>query len=206
MDLQDEPLYVEPNWLSRSSIEVAPDLLGCILVRQMPDGMIVRGTIVETEAYGPDDPAMHAYRSRTARNSVLFGPAGMTYVYQIYGFYYCFNVVTDVEGVASAVLVRALELETIPPWIDIVKESKTHRIAAGPGKLCRALKIDRTLNAMMLRPEAALWLERRQPQFQQQLERGAIAIVQTTRIGLTKGIDLPWRWYISPCPAVSKKG
>ena len=193
------------EWLSRPSTQVAGDLIGCTLVRQIQDGTVIRGTIVETEAYGPDDPAMHAYRGRTARNAVMFGPAGMTYVYLIYGLYYCLNVVTDIDGVASAVLIRALQLETIPPWIDPQQEPKPHRIANGPGKLCRALKIDLALNATPLSPGQTLCLEHRQPQFEQQLEHKAISITQTSRIGLTKGTDLPWRWYLSDCPAVSRK-
>ncbi|HEY9655343.1 MAG TPA: DNA-3-methyladenine glycosylase, partial [Crinalium sp.] len=135
-------LVISPSWLSRPSTAVAPDLIGCTLVRLLPDGTTWRGQIVETEAYTLGDPACHAYRRRTDRNSVMFGPAGMTYVYLIYGMYYCLNVVTDLDGVPSAVLIRALQLETIPPWIDRQKEPKPHRIAAGPGKLCRALKID----------------------------------------------------------------
>ncbi|GAC1462260.1 MAG: DNA-3-methyladenine glycosylase [Chamaesiphon sp.] len=206
-NLDNRPLCraVSVKWLSRSSTQVAPDLIGCTLVRQMPDGTVVRGTIVETEAYAPDDPAMHAYRRRTARNGVMFGPPGITYIYLIYGLYYCLNVVTDIDGVASAVLIRALQLETIPPWIDTQQESKRDRIANGPGKLCRALKIDLTLSSILLQPGQALWLEHRQPQFELSLEQGTISIIQTTRIGLTKGTDLPWRWYLSDCAAVSRK-
>ena len=193
-------------WLGYPSIEVAPALIGCTLVRRMPDGVTVKGLIVETEAYGPDDPAMHAYRRRTSRNQVMFGPAGRVYVYQIYGSYHSLNIVTDQDGTASSVLIRALQLESVPPWIDPQQETKTHRIAAGPGKLCRVLKIALTLNATLLQPEQALWLEHRDFQFQQHLEKGHLALTQTTRIGLTRGVDLPWRWYLSDSPAVSKKG
>ncbi len=195
---------IDAVWLSRPSIEVAPMLIGCTLVRQMPDGLIVRGLIVETEAYMPDDPAMHAYRGRTKRNQVMFGPAGRVYVYQIYGIYYCLNVVTDQDQVASAVLIRALQLESIPPWIQSPQQLKPHLIAAGPGKLCRALMIDVNLNTTLLQPGQPLWLEPRHFQFQQQLEQGYLSLIQTVRIGLTKGVDLPWRWYLSNCPAVSK--
>jgi len=192
---------VEPSWLERPSPEVAPDLLGCTLVRKFPDGQLLRGLIVETEAYAVGDPAFHAYRRRTERNAVLFGPAGRSYVYLIYGIYHCFNVVTDADGVPSAVLIRALQLESFPAEIPA---KKPHRIAAGPGKLCLALQIDRSLNALMLQPSEPLWLEHRSLEFQQQLENQATNLVQTTRIGLTQGVDLPWRWYIKDCPAVSK--
>ena len=188
---------VEPNWLARPSTQVAPDLVGCTLVRQLSDGNILRGMIVETEAYGPGDPACHAYRRRTQRNWVMFGPAGYTYVYLIYGVYYCLNIVTDQEDVPSAVLIRALQIEPIPSWIQPPSQSKIHRIAAGPGKLCNVLQIDLTLNAQVLKPGEPLYVEHRHPQFQPNL-------IQTTRIGLTKGTDLPWRWYLNNCPAVSK--
>ncbi|MBE9209608.1 DNA-3-methyladenine glycosylase [Nostoc sp. LEGE 06077] len=197
---------IDATWLSRPSTVLAPELIGCTLVRQMPDGTILRGMIVETEAYAPDDPAMHAYSGRTTRNQVMFGAAGKAYVYLIYGMYHCFNVVTDQDGVASAVLLRALELEQVPIWVDHKAKLKPHRIAAGPGKLCRALKIDLTLNATLLQFGQPLWLEHRHPEFQQQLEQGNLTLIQTTRIGLTKGVDLPWRWYLFNSQAVSKKG
>ena len=158
--------------------------------------------IVETEAYAPGDPAFHAYRRVTPRNQVLFGLAGRTYIYLIYGIYHCFNIVTDREGVPSAVLVRALQLETLPVGLD--SSAKPYRVAAGPGKLCRVLQIDRSLNGIVLQPSEPLWLEHRRREFQQQLDCQALTIVQATRIGLTQGIDLPWRWYLHPCPAVSR--
>jgi DNA-3-methyladenine glycosylase len=197
--------FINAHELARQSTLVAPDLIGCTLVRSLDTGLMIRGVIVETEAYEPDDPAMHAYQRRTARNAVMFRAAGHAYVYQIYGNYHCLNIVTDREGTASSVLIRALQLESIPSWID-PQEPKLHRIAAGPGKLCRALKIDVTLNGTILEPGQALWLEHRDRSFQHQLESETLTLTQTTRIGLTKGVDLPRRWYLSNCPAVSKKG
>lgn len=196
---------VEPSWLARPSIEVAPDLLGCTLVRQLPDGQIIQGLIVETEAYTLGDPAFHAYRRRTERNSVLFGPAGRTYIYLIYGLHHCFNIVTDQDGVPSAVLIRALQLKSVPAVVDSTSKQSQQRIAAGPGKLCRVLQIDRSLNGRVLQPGEPLWLEHRWWKFQQQLDNQAIAFVQTTRIGLSQGTDLPWRWYLNNCPAVSRR-
>jgi DNA-3-methyladenine glycosylase len=197
--------YLDAAWLSRPATEVAPDLIGCTLVRQLPDRSTWRSTIVETEAYGPNDPACHAYRRRTARNGVMFGPAGMSYVYLIYGIYHCFNVVTDQDGVASAVLIRAVELDMIPPWIDPTQPPKPSRVGAGPGKLCRALQIDLSLTAQPLLPEQSLWLEPRSTPWQTQFDQGTIGLTQTTRIGLTQGVDLPWRWYLSTSAAVSKR-
>lgn len=194
---------VEPSWLARPSTEVAPDLLGCKLVRQLPDAQILRGLIVETEAYAPGDPAFHAYRRLTPRNAVLFGAAGRSYVYLIYGVYHCFNVVSDVEGIPSAVLIRALQLESVP--VEIESDLKNlHRLAAGPGKLCRVMQIDRSLNGGILQPGEPLWLEHRGQQFQHQVDSQAITFVQTTRIGISQGVELPWRWYIKNCPAVSR--
>jgi DNA-3-methyladenine glycosylase len=193
-------------WLSRPSPEVAPDLIGCTLVRQLPDRTIVRGLIVETEAYAPNDPACHAYRRRTPRNAVMFGPAGVSYVYLIYGIYHCLNVVTDLDGLPSAVLIRALQLDAFPPWLPAQKQVNLHRLAAGPGKLCQALNIDRSLNGISLHPPASLWLEHRPSTLQHQFDCGQLSLTQTTRIGLTEGAELPWRWYLTHCPAVSKKG
>lgn len=184
---------------------MAPDLIGCTLVRQMPDGQVIRGIIVETEAYAPDDPACHAYRRQTTRNRVMFGKAGMTYVYLIYGMYHCLNIVTDRDGIPSAVLIRALQLASIPPWVDVTKRPKLDRVAAGPGKLCRILQIDLRHTALPLQLGQPLWLEHRSDKFQQELEQGLQSLIQTTRIGLTQGVDLPWRWYLSNSAAVSKR-
>ncbi len=188
-------------WLSRPAEVVAPDLLGCNLVRKI-DGIEYRGIIVETEAYAPGDPACHAYKKRSDRNAAMFGKAGLVYVYLIYGIYHCINLVTDRDGVPSAVLIRALALDKIPPWIDcsIKKNIKnSDRLGAGPGKLCRTLKIDRTLNGMELIPQSDLWLEIDGLK----IDKNSVEIVQTTRIGISKGVDIPWRWYIANHPAVS---
>ncbi|MEG4571585.1 DNA-3-methyladenine glycosylase [Microcoleus sp. N3A4] len=201
--MSENTQIVESFWLARPSTSVAPDLLGCSLVRQFPDGETIRGIIVETEAYGPGDPACHAYRQRTSRNEVMFGPPGMSYVYLIYGMYHCFNVVTDAEGVASAVLVRALQLNAVPKAFSHIPEKKRSRLAAGPGKLCKVLEIDRTLSSFLLDAGQPLRLEHPSAEFQQAIESGTINIVQTTRIGISQGMDLPWRWYIGNCAAVS---
>jgi DNA-3-methyladenine glycosylase len=190
---------IEQQWFARSAPEVAPDLIGCTLVRQLSNGKQLRGIIVETEAYGPDDPACHAYRKRTPRNAVMFGPAGYSYVYLIYGIYHCFNVVTDRDGIASAVLIRALALPE--PELDSALSPKVYaRLAAGPGKLCQHLEIDRSLSQIQLVEGHPLWIEyphREDP-------TALLEIIQTTRIGLTQGADIPWRWYLKGSVAVSK--
>lgn len=188
---------IDSNWFQRPSPQVAPELLGCYLVRQWPDGRRLRGRIVEVEAYAPGDPACHAYRRKTPRNAVMFGPAGQSYVYLIYGIYHCLNVVTDGPDVPSAVLIRALELLEIPAWVPLPPKQKPHRIAAGPGKLCRVFEIDRQLNGVSLQTGPPLWLE---PSSHD--NKGAV--VQTTRIGLSQGTEIPWRWYLANSKAVSK--
>jgi len=192
------------SWLARSALEVAPDLLGCTLVRHFPDGSSLRGMIVETEAYTADDPACHAYRRRTARNAVMFGSAGKAYVYLIYGIYHCFNVVTDVDGTPSAVLIRALQMEAFPAG-QSDRSGSLHRLAAGPGKLCQIMQIDLSLTGLALEQGQPLWLEHRSPQFEMDLRQGMITFTQTSRIGITQGIELPWRWYVTGCKAVSKR-
>ncbi|MEO0987729.1 MAG: DNA-3-methyladenine glycosylase [Cyanobacteria bacterium J06639_14] len=198
--------YLDAAWLNRPATAIAPALIGCTLIRRFPDGTQYRGLIVETEAYEPGDPACHAYRRRTQRNAAMFGPAGTCYVYLIYGMYHCINVVTDAEDVPCAVLIRALQLDAMPPWLETKQQQKPQRIAAGPGKLCRTLQIDLSLNGIRLTPEHPLWLEPRSMALQQDVESGRTRIVQTTRIGLTQGTDRPWRWYVENHPAVSKKG
>jgi len=196
---------VESSWLARPSTVVAPELIGCHLVRQTPDGQRIKGLIVETEAYAPGDPACHAYRQSTPRNSVMFGPAGVAYVYLIYGLYHCLNIVTDQQDVPSAVLIRALELESLPTWVEPSQARKRHRVAAGPGKLCRVLQINLSLTGQALHLGSPLWLEHRSTEFQKAMDTQVKGLVQTTRIGLTRGMDLPWRWYLKDCLAVSKR-
>lgn len=190
---------IEPRWCDRSSVEVAPDLIGCTLVRQIPNGPLIRGLIVETEAYAPGDPACHAYRGATKRNASMFKSPGRSYVYLIYGAYHCLNVVTEPEGTGSAVLIRALELDALPPALTPQQAKKPHRVAAGPGKLCRALEIDRDLDGVLYQPKNGLWLERPKRTVSED------ELVQTTRIGITKAAERPWRWYLKDSPAISKK-
>jgi DNA-3-methyladenine glycosylase len=196
---------IDSEWFDRSAVAVAPDLIGCTLVRQLADGQQLRGLIVETEAYQVGDPACHAYRKQTARNRIMFGAPGYVYVYLIYGMYHCVNVVTDRDGTASAVLIRALalDIETLQTMA-ISPTEKFERVAAGPGKLCRALQIDRNLYGTKLEQNQALWIEHRSLDWQTMLEIDRPQLVQTTRIGLTQGVELPWRWYLKDCPAVSK--
>jgi DNA-3-methyladenine glycosylase len=193
---------IAQDWFERPATAVAPDLIGCCLVRQFPDGTIQRGMIVEVEAYEPHDPACHAYRKQTPRNAAMFGPAGYTYVYLIYGIHHCVNIVTEREGVPSAVLIRALDLQgAVEPSFSL---KAIQRLAAGPGKLCRYLDINLSLNRTALVAGQPLWIEHRSTEFMSAADTQTVELVQTTRIGLSQGVDLPWRWYLKGSPAVSR--
>jgi len=199
------PAPIADSWLARPAPDVAPDLVGCVLARRRGE-TVLRGAIVETEAYTADDPACHAYRRQTDRNAAMFGAPGLVYVYRIYGIHRCVNIVTRREGVADAVLVRALWLDTCPPDEEATTRKQLDRLAAGPAKLCRLFGIDMPLCGTRLDPAGELWIEPRSPEFQAQLDRGDRQLVQTTRIGITRGVEIPWRWYLRDCPAVSKRG
>jgi DNA-3-methyladenine glycosylase len=158
--------------LGGDSIAAARDLIGWTL---LVDG--VGGPIVEAEAYRHDDPASHSYRGRTARNWAMFGPAGMLYVYRSYGIHWCLNIVCGPVGVADAVLVRALEPEH---GVELMRERRgSGRLTSGPGNVGQALGAGPALNghAAELLPPA----RRRR-------------VVQTTRVGLTKAVEQPWRF------------
>ncbi|XXF77186.1 DNA-3-methyladenine glycosylase [Myxococcaceae bacterium GXIMD 01537] len=150
------------SFYARPALTVARDLLGAHLV--VDEGGWRRvGRIVETEAYiGPQDLACHASKGITPRTEVLYGPAGRSYVYLIYGMYHCFNVVTDETGVGAAVLVRAVE-----PLEGLAPEARTD----GPGRLCRALGLTRAHNALELQ-SGALYLTAGTPVPESQVARG----------------------------------
>jgi DNA-3-methyladenine glycosylase len=129
--------------------QVAQELLGKLLVRKHR-GKIYRGIITETEAYcGPQDLASHASRGRTPRTEVMFGPPGRTYVYMIYGMYYCLNIVTEKKDYPAAVLIRAVRS---------IKPASIKQKTDGPGKLCRYFKIDKTLNNQLITGNK-IWVE-----------------------------------------------
>jgi len=188
------------SFYAQSTLQVARQLLGKYLVRRHPDGKTV-GRIVETEAYvGPHDLACHAAKGRTARTEVMFGPPGHAYVYFIYGVYYCLNIVTEEVGHASAVLIRALEpVEGIELMQQRRGTQKLHSLASGPGKLCLAMAIDKTLNGVDMCRGNILYVE----------DRGEPRpkIVARPRIGVDyagKWKDKPWRFLIRGSEFVSK--
>jgi len=184
----------------RDTVLVAQALLGCLLMRFDPVlEQWLPFRVVETEAYTADDPACHAYNRKTGRAEMLYAHPGTAYVYLIYGMYNCLNVVTEPHGVAGAVLFRALE-----PLFEPIEESQFAQPAMlrtnGPGRLTKALNIDRsTFNGSPLtRVESGLYLA-------QGAELSDKQVVQTTRIGITKAVDYPWRFYIRDNAWVSVK-
>ncbi len=141
------PLITDRTWFDRTAAEVAPALLGCLLIHGAPDGMVM-GRIVEVEAYqGPEDLAAHSSRGMTPRNAVMFGPPGHLYVYLIYGMHHCANIVCGPGRKPEAVLLRAAQ---IVEGIDLARARRGSvpdgRLAAGPGNLGAAFGIDRTMN------------------------------------------------------------
>ena len=181
------------EFFDRSVHEVARDLIGC--------GVAVgetAGVVVETEAYEASDPACHAYIGRTARNEVLFGPPGHAYVYLSYGIHSLLNFVTEREGSASAVLIRALEPTD---GVELMRERRGREdiegLCSGPGKLTEALGVDLSLNGADLL----------QPPFdvsERSASLGAVEIVASERIGITKAADLPWRYSAAGSRYVSR--
>ncbi|TFG63132.1 MAG: DNA-3-methyladenine glycosylase [Nitrospirales bacterium] len=153
---------VSPNWTrnplprefyDRPTLTVAKDLLGKVLIKETESG-ILQSRIVDVEAYiGPKDKACHASKGRTTRTEIMFGPAGFTYVYLIYGMYHCLNIVTEREDYPAAILIRGLEIlgdnhpTALPSRID------------GPGRVCRFLEVDRTNNGLDTTHGETLWIE-----------------------------------------------
>ena len=181
-------LPLPPSFFERETLAVARDLLGAYLLKLQPEtGEWLRCRIVETEAYTASDPACHAYNRKTGRAQMLYQHPGTAYVYLIYGMYDCLNVVTEPEGTAGAVLFRALE----PP------QGSSYR-TNGPGRLTRALGITRQqFNGLQLTDvSTGLVLVSGAPVPERK-------VVQTTRIGITKAADYPWRFYIRDNPWVS---
>lgn len=190
------------GWLGGRSSDIAPRLLGLLLV--CGDRV---GRIVEVEAYeGADDPASHAHRGPTPRNGVMFGPHGRLYVYRSYGMHWCANVVCGPVGEASAVLVRAVEpvagVEAM--WADRPRARRESDLGSGPGKLCAALGIDGDhdgtdlldpLSPVRLTPPDGSGRPDGDP------ER---VVVSGPRVGITRAVDRPWRFALAGNAHVSR--
>jgi DNA-3-methyladenine glycosylase len=170
----------------QDTLAVARELLGCLLWRRGPEG-VTSGFIVETEAYCHGDPASHAARGRTPRNAMMFGPPGHAYVYFTYGMHYCFNAVTAAEGVAEAVLVRALEPVDGLNLMRARRRVQDDQLTNGPGKLTQAMGIDREMNGRDLTDGDLVILGPR---------AHSPAIVTARRVGITRAAEQPWRFFI----------
>lgn len=184
------------TFLDAPSSEAAPRLLGCVLERYL-DGEMIRVKIVETEAYDQTDVASHSYRGETERTRVMFGEYGHLYVYFTYGMHYCANIVTGRRGHGAGVLIRAVEPIKGNRLIEKRRGKTGVETTNGPAKLCQALGIDKAMNGHDLK-EGSLRLIPGEP-----LPSGAIT--QTTRIGISQGKDVPWRFYVTDSPYVSKR-
>ncbi|BDI30059.1 putative 3-methyladenine DNA glycosylase [Capsulimonas corticalis] len=188
--------YLEPT------LTVARRLLGQIVVRTLPTGERLSGIIVETEGYLVGDPACHSYRGKTPRNASMFGPPGHAYVYLSYGMHQMLNLVCQDEGVAEAVLVRALEplegVETMRSLRGGITNSI--QLTNGPGKLAAAIALTRQEDD---------GVDVTDPKSRLQIIPGQIVpdseIVDSKRIGITQGADLPWRYYLRGNAYVSRK-
>jgi DNA-3-methyladenine glycosylase len=196
----DGELTLPRRFFERHVTEVAPDLLGTLVERHTPEG-VVAVRLTEVEAYdGENDPGSHAFRGRTARNATMFGAAGHVYVYFTYGMHWCMNVVCGPVGRASAVLLRAGEV------VEGVELARLRRpgvrrdteLARGPARLTRTLAVDRSLNGVdALDPAAPL-----------RLLRGACVprdrVVVGPRVGVAgAGAPTPWRYAVADDPTVS---
>ena len=176
---KDRPLKLRPEWFARDATIVAPDLVGKILAIRSGPRRVSRFVISETEAYTADDPASHAFRGKTQRNLSMFEPPGTIYVYFIYGMYHCLNLVTGTTGDGQAVLIRAL----IP-----LDKNLAAKGFSGPGKLCRALGIDKSYDGKSIfSARAPLWIE------ESHLPK-ALKLKSSTRIGISKATEKLWRW------------
>lgn len=190
------------SFFTRSALEVGPDLLGCLLVHEMPEG-IVGGLIVETEAYRQhDDPGCHAYRGETPRNSALFLEGGHTYVYLIYGMYHCVNLSAGESGYGTGVLIRGVE-----PILGLEQMAlrrgteKVRDLTRGPGRLTRSMGIDLAHNAIpVYRKNSAIRVYAPPPGI-----RESLTIATSMRINVTAipSNSYEWRYFVAGNPFVS---
>src|SRR3954454_3607348 len=174
------PRKLRKSFFDRSVHQVAPELIGATLLFNGAGGIIV-----EVEAYHHTDPAAHSFRGQTPRNRVMFGPAGFSYVYRSYGIHWCANFVCEGVGSASAVLIRALQpTHGIPAMRRRRGLHDERALCSGPGKLCEALGITGGHNGLPLDA----------PPIAVHARVGTPEIAAGVRIGITKAVELPWRY------------
>ena len=176
------------NFFYRHSKLVAPDLIGCYLMKKNNEKDQLKWIIVETEAYSQEEEACHGYRKLTDSNKPLFGKPGTFYIYKSYGIHHCLNIVTDKENFASGVLIRAVFLP-----------HKNERLASGPGLVTKTFGIDISFNSLEVLNNNTLWISQRNSLIEQK------DLIQTTRIGISKAKNIKWRWYLKNSRSVSKR-
>jgi DNA-3-methyladenine glycosylase len=187
------------SFYSRSSLAVARDLLGRLLVKRVLGGPQLVGRIVESEAYRQDDPASHSYRGRTARTDVMFGPPGHLYVYFTYGMHHCMNVVTGRDGEGSAVLLRAVEPLEGLEWMALRRAGPPdpRLLCAGPARLTQAYGVGRADNGIDLVAGDDLFVAEGSPVPDERVGVGP-------RVGITVALERPWRFVELGNPFVSR--
>lgn len=176
------------------ALNLARNLIGCTLVHKSPDGETA-GIIVETEAYRQDDEASHSFRGKTPRNAAMFGAGGVAYVYFTYGMHYCFNIVAGSDTFAEGVLIRALQPARGEELMAARRQvADAHNLCSGPAKLVQAMGILPSHNgASVCGPE--IWVEPRTSEPR---------IAAGPRIGITRAMDKPWRFFIPENSFVTK--
>ena len=189
------------DFFARPALEVAPELLGCVLESELGGGLVaVR--LAEVEAYaGQADPASHAYRGPTRRNAVMFGEPGHAYVYFTYGMHFCVNLVCLPAGTAAAVLLRA---GAVVAGAELARRRRTaagqrladRDLARGPARLCQALGVDRAL-------DGADAVDPRSPLRIRAAASAPAVIERGPRVGVSSAADVPWRFWIADDPSVS---
>ncbi len=167
---------------------MAPNLIGCFLIKRISKNKYLSGVIVETEAYSEEEASCHGFSGRTKRNETLFGEPGTFYIYLSYGIYHCVNIVTGKKDWANGVLLRSIAIK-----------GENERIAAGPGLLAKRFGLNMTHNNLLLSPENDFYLARGE-----NLKKMG-NIIQTRRIGISQAKDIPWRWYLESSRSISKR-
>jgi len=167
---------------------VAPNLIGCFLIKRISENKYFSGVIVETEAYSQEEASCHGFTGKTKRNETLFGEPGHLYIYLSYGIHHCVNIVTGKKNWANGVLLRSVAIQ-----------GENERIASGPGLLAKRFRLTKKHNNLLLSPKNDFWLTEKE----NSKKKGKI--VQTTRIGISQAKDIPWRWYLESSRSVSKR-
>lgn len=189
--MRTRPVALTADFFAADSHEVARRLIGC---RLLVAG--VGGRIVEAEAYDREDPASHTYAGPTARNASMFGPPGRAYVYRSYGIHWCLNFVCREAGHGAGVLIRALEPLA---GLDVMRERRglheERLLCAGPGRVCQALAVTREHDGLPLDA----------PPFELRAPDGPLVVVSGPRIGISKAVDVPWRFGLAGSLFLSRR-